>query len=143
MPLLLHVLHVVGAVFVIGPTAILPMFALRAIRRGDDEGLRGLTRSFLVFSIGSVVVAAIGFGVMSTGEPDDNWSMATPWIAGSIALFAVAALLNLAVVYPALRRITRVGGSESGSRLYPLIAGASGISALLLVAVVVLMVAQP
>lgn len=143
MPLLLHVLHVVGAVFVIGPTAVLPMLALRTIRRGDSDGTRTLATSFLWFSIGAVVVALLGVGVMSTGELDDDWSFSTTWIAASMALFAVVALLNLAVVYPTLRRIGGVGGAEQGPRAYPLLAGASGLSSLLLVAIVVLMVAQP
>jgi uncharacterized membrane protein len=143
MPLLLHVLHVVGAVFVVGPTAILPMLALRTIRRGDPDATRALATSFLWFTVGSVVVALIGLGVMSTGDADDDWSLGTPWIAGSIALFMVAALLNLGVVYPILRKLGTAGGTDQRSRTYPLLSVAAGVSSLLLVAVAVLMVAQP
>ncbi len=143
MPLLLQVLHVLGAVFVIGPMVLVPMLGLRAIRRNDAAQLAGLARSALGLGIASIVVAALGFAVMSTGEADDNWSLGLPWILWSVILYTVAAVVHLAVVVPVMTRASRPTSETSRLAGYPLLAASSGLVGLLLAVTVVLMVAQP
>lgn len=145
MPLILHILHVVGAVFIVGPMAILPMSGLRAMRSGTATQVALLARSTMVFSLLSILVAVVGFGVMSTAGPDDNWTITTPWILWSIVLYTLAAVASLAIVVPAMRRAAGASAPSTDQRLpgYRPVAIGSGITTLLLLAVVVLMVWKP
>lgn len=141
MPIFLHVLHVAGAVFIVGPMAILPMIGLRAIRAGEHSQVRLIARSTFAFSLASIAVALVGFGVMATGDPDDHWSITTGWILTSIVLYAVACISSLVVVVPALRRSAAANGAAASG--YSRVAASSGVTTLLLLAVVVLMIWQP
>jgi uncharacterized membrane protein len=139
MNTVLTVLHVVGAVFIVGPMAILPMTGLRALRSGNAGQVRVLATSTLVFSLLSLLVVVFGFGAMGTADAKYHLSFTTPWILWSIILYAIALILVLAVAVPAMRRAAVAGGRSS----YGMIAGSSGITSLLLLAVVVLMVWKP
>ena len=144
MGTLLTVLHVVGAVFLVGPMAILPMSGLRALRTGDARQVSALTKSTYVFSLLSLLVVVFGFGAMSLADDRLHLSITTPWILISLILYAIALLLNLFLVVPALRTAHEGIGNGSDARAgYGRIAAGSGIVALLLVAVVVLMVWKP
>jgi uncharacterized membrane protein len=138
---LLEVLHVAGAVFIVGPMVILPMFALRAIRTGDGTQVRLLAGAALGFGIATVVVAALGFGVMAMADADRGWSLATPWILISAIAVATACAVHLGVVVPAL--YGAAGDRGAGSFSYALIATTSGFVAVLMVIVVILMVVRP
>jgi uncharacterized membrane protein len=112
-----------------------------------------------VFSLLSLIVALFGFGALGMSDPKDNFSFTSPWILISIVLYVIAVALSLFLVVPAMRRAaeqlesgattdaagTAAGASrgEGTSSGYGAIAGGSGIVALLLVAVVVLMVWKP
>jgi uncharacterized membrane protein len=137
---LLEILHIAGAVFVVGPMVILPMFALRVIRAGDGAQVRLLAGSSLGFGIATVIVAIIGFGVMAMADADRGWSVTTPWILVSIIAVSVACTVHLAIVVPAL--YGAVGERGTGFS-YALVATTSGLVAILMVAVVVLMVVRP
>jgi uncharacterized membrane protein len=102
--------------------------------------VRSIARSTFVFSIASIAVALLGFGVMSTGEPDDHWSMSTGWILASMVLYTIACVASLVAVVPALRR---AAAPAAGSSSYGFVAATSGVTTLLLLAVVVLMIWQP
>jgi uncharacterized membrane protein len=144
MATLLNVLHVVGAVFLVGPMAILPMTALRALRAGEAGQVTTLARSTFVFSLLSLLVVVFGFGVMGLADERFNLSIGTPWILWSLILYAIALVLNLLVVVPAMRTAAEeLGRGEAPRSGYGRIAGASGVASLLLLAVVVLMVWKP
>ena len=59
METLFATLHVVAAVFVVGPMAILPMTAMRAIRAGQGQQVDVLARSTFVFSLLSLMVVVV------------------------------------------------------------------------------------
>jgi uncharacterized membrane protein len=140
----LNVLHVVTAVFFIGPMAVLPMTALRAVRAGQGAQVAILAKSTFVFSLLSLLVVFFGFGVMGMADDEWNLSVATPWILYSIILYVAALVLNLAMVVPAMRRAAaRLQSGDALGREYSLIAMGSGLGSLLLLAVVVLMVWKP
>jgi uncharacterized membrane protein len=145
MHTLLDVLHVLSAVFLIGPMAILPMSAMRSVRAGDGAAVLSTARSTMIFSLGSLLVVLFGFGVMGLSTYD--LSVATPWILVSIILYAIALALNLLAVVPALRSAGEHLSAPDGVALrdndYRRIAITSGVVTLLLVAVVVLMVTKP
>ncbi|MDN2783585.1 hypothetical protein PAI99_08730, partial [Campylobacter jejuni] len=64
METLFAVLHVVSAVFIVGPMAILPMTAMRAVRAGNAEQGQVLAKSTNLISLLSLLVVFFGFGVM-------------------------------------------------------------------------------
>lgn len=143
MDTLLNVLHVLTAVFVIGPMAALPMTAMRSLRAGQADQVAGLARTTVGYSIGSVVVALLGFALLGMTGDKHGTSVATPWVLWSVIAYLVALGLTLFVVVPAMRSAASAladGGRPAG---YAKVAAPSGVAALLLVAVVVLMVWKP
>jgi len=151
MDTLFTVLHVVGAVFIVGPMAILPMSAMRALRAGNSAQVATLAKSTAIFSYLSLIVFVLGFAVVGMSDPKDNFSMSTPWILASVVLYAIAIVLSLIVVVPAMKRAAEAVGSTDANAAgqpaartgYAAISAGSGIAALALVAVVVLMVWKP
>ncbi len=148
MDTVIVVLHVLAAVFVIGPMAILPMSAMRSVRSGDGAAVLTTARSTMVFSLASLAVALFGFGALGMAPKSDGLSVATPWVLISIILYAVALALNLLAVVPALRsageHLQESATAETlGGNDYRRIAMTSGVVTLLLVAVTVLMVVKP
>ncbi len=149
MQTVLSILHVVGAVFLVGPMAILPMSAMRAVRAGNAGQVAMLAKSTNLFSLLSLLVVIFGFGAMSLADKKYDLSITTPWILWSIILYVVALALTLFVVVPTMRTaaeaLEAAPGTDAAARpvSYPAIAAGSGVATLLLVAVVVLMVWKP
>lgn len=147
MHTLLDALHVLTAVFLIGPMAVLPMSAMRSMRARDGAAVLTTARSTMIFSLASLLVVLFGFGVLGLTDVKYNLSVATPWILVSIILYAIALALNVLAVVPALRsageHLHAPDGNALGGNDYRRIASTSGVVTLLLVAVVVLMVAKP
>jgi uncharacterized membrane protein len=151
MSTVLNVLHVVGAVFIVGPMAILPMSGLRALRADNPSEVATLAKSTRVFSLLSLIVVTLGFGVVGVSDPTDHFSFTTPWILTSVIVYIVALLLSLFQVVPAMVRASvRVNAASSSppdaaasNNGYAAIAAGSGIVSFLLVVVVVLMVWKP
>ncbi|MFF2274834.1 DUF2269 family protein [Agromyces sp. NPDC058126] len=152
MDTLFSVLHVVSAVFIVGPMAILPMTAMRAVRAGNAGQVATLAKSTMIFSWLSLAVFVFGFGAMSMAPDEFDLSVTTPWILWSIILYVIAFALSIFVVVPAMNKAAEAlaasGADASGAAAaerpsYPAIAAGSGIVSLLLVAVVVLMVWKP
>lgn len=155
-------LHVVSAVFIVGPMAILPMTAMRAIRAGQAGQVQVLARSTQVFALLSLLVVVFGFGIL--GFTTHDVTITTSWVLWSLILFAIALGVTLFLVVPAMQKaadeLLAAGPSGpsgvaatptaggAGTRAparsgYPAVAMGSGIAALLLVVVVVLMTWKP
>jgi uncharacterized membrane protein len=143
MEKLLNVLHVLTAVFLVGPMAVLPMTAMRSLRAGHGDQVSSLARSTVVFSIGSVVVALLGFALLGMTGDKHGTSVSTPWVLWSVIAYLVALGLTLFVVAPAMRAAAADARSGRASGSYAKIAAPSGVSSLLLAVVVVLMVWKP
>ncbi|MCU1636614.1 MAG: conjugal transfer protein TrbL [Cryobacterium sp.] len=152
METVMNILHVVSAVFIVGPMAILPMTALRAVKSGNGAQVAVLAKSTNVLSLLSLLVVVFGFGVMGLADEKFDLSVTTPWILWSIILYAVALGISLFLVVPAMKDAAEQLTSEAGSvdsasapsrARYPKIAAGSGAASLLLIAVVVLMVWKP
>jgi uncharacterized membrane protein len=143
MEALLATLHVVGAVFIVGPMAILPMTAMRAIRAGQGAQVAVLARSTFVFSLLSLLVAVLGV----SSEDEKHATISTPWVLVSIILYAVALALTLIAVVPSLRsaaeHLQDPAAQDLKSADYRRIAIGSGVATLMLVVVVVLMAWKP
>jgi uncharacterized membrane protein len=160
MDTLFAILHVVTAVFIVGPMAIIPMTAMRAVRAGNASQVRTLAKSTNLLSLLSLLTVVFGFGAMGMSDPKFKLSVTTPWILWSIIAYIVALGLTLFVVVPAMRKAAdaldtvpagvpadvSTPAAEAAaleSRGYPAIAAASGVASLLLILVVVLMVWKP
>lgn len=139
------ILHVVAAVFIVGPMAILPMTGLRALRSGNGAQVRTLAKSTSIFTWLSLLVFVFGFGVL--GMADKKWGLSfmTPWILWSVILYIVAFALTMFVVAQMKKAAAEVDGAAAGTKPsgYGIIAALSGVSSLLLLVVVVLMVWRP
>lgn len=152
MDTLISILHVAGAVFIVGPMAILPMTAMRAVRAGNGSQVAVLAKSTTIFTWLSLLVFVFGFGAMSMAPEEFELSITTPWILWSIILYIIAFALTLFVVVPSMKKAAAAlgadgagtaAGAEAPKASYPAIAAGSGVASLLLVAVVVLMVWKP
>src|SRR6185312_4294689 len=143
MDTVMTVLHVATAVFIVGPMAILPMTGLRSLRSGNAAQVRTLARSTGIFTWLSLLTFVFGFGVMGMADPKFNLSFTTPWILWSIILYAIAFLLTIFVVVPRMTAAAEGAAEDAKPANYGIIAATSGLSALFLLAVVVLMIWKP
>lgn len=151
MDILFNTLHVVAAVFIVGPMAILPMTAMRSIRAGEAGQVATLAKSVNLFTLLSIVVAFFGFGALGVADPEDGFSFGSTWVLLSILAYAIALAINLFVVVPAMRQAAAAiaagaavaAAPDTKVAGYSRVAMGSGISSLLLVIVVVLMVWKP
>lgn len=150
MDILFAVLHVVSAVFIIGPMAILPMTAMRAARARNGAQVLALARATYTFTLLSLLV--FGIALLGVSDPKDHFTFASGSIIWSMVLYAIAFAINLVVTVPAMEKVAGGVSASTGpeetieaarSNGYGAIAGGSGIASLLLVAVVVLMVWRP
>lgn len=155
----MNVLHVVSAVFLVGPMAVLPMSALRFVRAGNGAAVERVAKSTMIFSLGSLAVFIFGFGLIEAAPDTWDLSLATPWVLISIILYFVALALSLFAVVPALRSVAEHLSAQAAVSAsigeppaeangvarndYRRISIASGVVSLLLLAVVVLMVIRP
>jgi uncharacterized membrane protein len=124
------------------------MTAMRAIRAGQGGQVAVLAKSTFVFSLLSLLVAVLGFGILGVSSQDEKHAtISTPWVLVSIILYAVALALTLIAVVPALRsaaeHLQDPAAADLKSADYRRIAIGSGVASVLLVVVVVLMAWKP
>jgi len=143
MDTVLTILHVVAAVFIVGPMAILPMTAMRAVRAGEATQVKSLAKSTNLFSLLSLLVIIFGFGVMGMTDPKYHVTFASTWIWLSIVLYVIALGLSLFLVVPTMRKAGADPAAGTPASSYGAIAAGSGVATLCLLAVVVLMVWKP
>ena len=139
-------LHLLTAIFVIGPLAHAVTTASRGLRTGDAAATATAARTARTYAIASLVVVLLGFGLMSAKGPDHQPAgrFSDLWIWLSVLLWVAAVALTLAVVVPTLDRATgAIGRGEAVRTLTGRVAASGGIVGLLLVAIVFLMVYQP
>ncbi len=141
------VIHVVLAIFLVGPLVAAANQLPRALRGGSGDSVRLLSRAVTVYGWASLLVAVVGFGLVR-----DEFSFSDGWLIASIALFVVASVLVLGLLVPMLRGATpatSATGSTSGtsaagtSALAPRAAATAGIASLCYVAIAVLMTWKP
>lgn len=141
-------LHVILAVFIVGPMALLPHTGLRALRTHDERQVRGIARSVSIFNWASLIVFVLGFAA----EGAKQIPFTQLWVWLSVVLYAAAFVLSLFVVVPNLRRgaeevagaaVPGEGESQARPAAYSAVAATSGVTTVLLVVVVILMAFRP
>ncbi|WP_022881505.1 DUF2269 family protein [Gryllotalpicola ginsengisoli] len=141
-------LHVILAVFIVGPMALLPHTGLRALRVRNAAQVRSLTTSVSIFSWLSLLVFLLGFAA----EGAAHISFGHLWVWLSVLLYLAAFVLSVFVVVPNLRRgaeeieqgeATIAGDKPVRPAAYSAVAATAGVTTILLVVVVILMAFRP
>jgi hypothetical protein len=142
---ILLALHLLLAVFAVGPLVHAATTASRGVRRGDAGATAGSTRMLRVYGYASALVVIVGMGLMSAKEDGKKaGEIGDLWIWLSLVLWAVALALVLAVIVPTLTRVTAgIAKEESVVTLTGRVAAAGGVVGLIFAAIVFLMVYRP
>ena len=142
-------LHVLAAVFAIGPLVHAATTAARGIRQGDAAATASSARLLRIYSYASVVVVILGFALMSSTSDYTHKRTADigdTWIWLSLVLWAAAIAVVFAVVLPSLGRageLIAADGSSSAGALVGRVAAAGGVVGLIFAAIIFLMVYRP
>lgn len=145
---ILLALHLLFAIFAIGPLVHAATTAARGLRTGDSAALASSSRMLKIYSYASLLVVIIGFGLMSSksnGHQVAEFSEAWIWVSALLWLVAVGLVLGLLV--PTLDKATELIGNEGS--VVPLTAkvatvgAVGGVVGIAFAVIVFLMVYQP
>ncbi|MCL2614841.1 MAG: hypothetical protein FWD95_16635 [Nocardioidaceae bacterium] len=143
-------LHLLAAIFAIGPLVGAATTASRGLRTADGSATASAARTLTIYGYASIVVVFFGFGLMSAKDPHTHkvaGDMGDVWIWLSIVIWLVTLGLLFGVVVPALKQATNAitGGSAAGSlgSATGKVAACGGVIALLYAVIVFLMVYRP
>jgi hypothetical protein len=149
---LLLALHLLFAVFAIGPLVAAATTAGRGVRSGDAAATAAAARMLRIYSYASVLVVLAGFALMSTDSPfgrgqnkgQKAGEFTDLWIWLSLVLWVLAVALVLGVLVPSLTKATAsLGRQEPIAALTGRVAGAGGAVGLIFAGIVFLMVYRP
>jgi hypothetical protein len=138
-------LHLLFAIFAIGPLIHAATTAARGIARGDATATAYSARMARIYANVSVLVVIFGFGLMSSKEDGHQVAkIGQTWIWLSAALWLLAVALVQAFIVPTLDKATAlIGKQEPAAALTGRVAASGGIVGLLFAVIVVLMVYRP
>ena len=134
-------LHVLFAIFAVGPLVGAAMATPRALRNRDPAAMTWTARLLRLYALASVLVVAIGFALMPTGKQPAH--IGDVWIWVSALLWAATAVLVLAVLAPALDERARSTTTDEPAAGFGRIAAMAGMVPLVFTVIVFLMVYQP
>lgn len=134
-------LHVLTAVFAIGPLVHAATTASRGVRRGDAAATAASARIARVYGYASVIVVLLGLSLV---RPKWDAQFGDTWVWLSLVLWAVALVLVLVLIAPALDRATRlIAAGEQARGLTAQVAAAGGAVGLIFAGIVFLMIYRP
>jgi uncharacterized membrane protein len=139
---LLLSLHILFAIFAVGPLVGAASIAARGVRAGDATAVAGSARTVRLYGYLSILVALLG---MSLVQPKWHARFSYPWVWISLLLYLAALALSLLVLAPSLSRAaSRLTTADSDVRREAgRAAAAGGVIALLFAVIVFLMVYKP
>lgn len=142
---ILFALHLLTAIFAIGPLVHAATTAARGLRTADAAATATSARTITLYSYVSVLVVIFGFGVMSsTRRGETVASFSDPYIWASALLWFLAIGLALGVLAPALEQATaKITAGEAVDALRGKVAASGGIIGLVFAGIVFLMVYKP
>jgi hypothetical protein len=135
-------LHVFAAIFVIGPLTVAMSAAPGAIKSGT-EGLpllRWFHRTTRYYGLGALLVIATGAWVVGL---DKDVSFSSAWLSASMAMFIVAFLMVLFSAREQRKAIATIEAGDDASVAGGRMSAIAGFTALLWVAILLLMVFHP
>ena len=138
------VLHLLTALFVVGPLAVAAVTSPRLARSGSLDALRSAARSTRLYALASLVVVLLGTAMIGLGGTGEAWEMSQLWVSASYVLWIVAVALTLGLVVPAQHAAVQAleAGTDAGGAAGRMAAG-GGLAMLAWTAIVVLMVTKP
>ena len=145
---LVFALHLLFAIFAIGPLVHAATTAGRGVRTGNGAATASSARMLRVYSYTSVLVVIAGMALMSMDDPDDKTrkigEFSQTWIWLSVVLWLAAIAIVLAVIVPTLNKATALI-QQQGSvvTLTARVAASGGVVGLIFAVIVFLMVYQP
>ena len=145
---LLLALHLLFAVFAIGPLVHAATTAARGVRTGDATATASAARMLRIYAYASVLVVIAGFGLMSQDSPfrkgEKVAEFSEAWIWLSALLWLVAMAIVLIVLVPSLKKATEaLTAQQSVSALTARVAAGGGLVGVIFAVVVFLMVYRP
>ena len=142
---ILLALHLLFAIFAVGPLVHAATTAARGVRTGDGAATASSSRVLRVYSSASVLVVLIGFGLMSVKRHGKTIAeFGDTWIWLSALLWFVAMGIVTGALVPTLDKVTeKIGKQESVVTLTSRVAALGGVVALIFAGIVFLMVYKP
>lgn len=145
---ILLALHLLFAVFAVGPLVAAATTAGRGVRRGDGAATAASSRMLKIYAYASLLVVVVGMGLMSANDPDQKGqkvgAIGQTWIWLSLVLWVIAIGLVLGIVVPTLEKATALIGEEkSVVSLTGRVAAAGGVVGILFAVIIFLMVYRP
>jgi hypothetical protein len=145
---LVFALHLLFAIFAVGPLVHAATTAGRGVRRGDGAATASAARMLRIYAYASVLVVIAGMALMSMDDPDHKGQkigeFSQTWIWLSLLLWLVAIAIVLAVIVPTLTKASALIEQQSSvATLTPRVAAAGGVVGLVFAVIVFLMVYQP
>jgi uncharacterized membrane protein len=138
---LLLSLHVLFAIFAIGPLVGAASTAARGVRAGDGPAVAGSARTVRIYGYASLAVVVLGLGLV---QPKWHAKFSYPWVWVSLILYVLALVLTLAVLEPNLRKAgAELAAGNSAQALTGRVAASGGLIALSFAVIVFLMVYRP
>ena len=134
-------LHVLTAIFVIGPLVHAATTAGRGVRRGDAGATAASARMARTYGYVSVIVVVLGLSLV---RPKWHAEFGDTWVWLSLVLWLAAVALVLALIVPSLERATeQIKAGEAVGALTARVAAAGGVVGLIFAGIVFLMIYQP
>lgn len=141
---LLISLHVLVAIFGIGPLVGAAATAARGVKAGDAAAVASSARTVRIYGYASIAVAVFGLGLVQS-----KWGnkFSDTWVWLSILLYLAALAVTLGLLVPSLEKagasIGADGSAAAAASFTGRISAAGGIVSLLFAVIVFLMVYQP
>jgi hypothetical protein len=141
-------LHLLFAIFAIGPLVHAATTAGRGVRTGDAAATASSARLLKIYSYASVLVVLTGMALLSVDSPFQKGKkvgeFSQLWVWLSLVLWFVAIGVVLGAIVPALTTATeRIGKQEAVATLTGRVAASGGVVGLIFAAIVFLMVYRP
>lgn len=141
-------LHLLFAIFAVGPLVHAAKTAARGVRRPDAAMTQSSARLLRIYSYASVLVVLAGMGLMSMNDPDVKGQklgeFSQTWIWLSLLLWVAAMGVVHAVLVPTLTKATeRITTDQPIATLNSRLTIAGSLVGVIFTAIVFLMVYQP
>ena len=138
---LLLSLHILFAIFAVGPLVHAATTAARGVKTGDAPAVASSARTARIYGYASLAVAVLGFGLV---QPKWHAKFSYPWVWISIAIYLGALALTVLALVPSLEKAgSLIEQGEPAEALTGRVAAIGGIIALGFTAIVFLMVFHP
>lgn len=145
---ILLALHLLFAIFAVGPLVGAATTAARGVRQGDAAATASAARVLRLYSYVSVLVVVVGLGLMSEKSPRNPKvhvaEFSDTWIWLSVLLWLAAVAITLALIVRSLTQATAlISQNQPTAPLTVRVAISGAVVGAIFAVIVFLMVYQP